>query len=113
MQSQYIKPNSGTSKILNYLKGVKRGSLLTIDDFRLVEGISYTNIRSILVYLCDLKVLLRVGFGIYCYPKIVNKKMVFPSAISVVEKMSDRDNWLTAQEAIDYGFMDEIIKKKK
>lgn len=30
-----------------------------------------------------------------------------------IEKMSDRDNWLTAQEAIDYGFMDEIIQKKK
>lgn len=32
---------------------------------------------------------------------------------SEIEKMSDRDHWLTAQEAIDYGFMDEIIKSKK
>ena len=29
-----------------------------------------------------------------------------------IEKMADRDNWLTAQEAIEYGFMDEIIEKK-
>lgn len=30
-----------------------------------------------------------------------------------IEKMSDRDHWLTAQEAIKYGFMDEIITNKK
>ena len=30
-----------------------------------------------------------------------------------IEKMSDRDHWLTAQEAINYGFMDEIITNKK
>lgn len=34
-------------------------------------------------------------------------------SLEEIERMSDRDNWLTAQEAIDYGFMDEIIKKKK
>ena len=34
-------------------------------------------------------------------------------SLEEIERMSDRDNWLTAQEAIDYGFMDEIIRKKK
>lgn len=34
-------------------------------------------------------------------------------SLEEIERMSDRDNWLTAQEAIDYGFIDEIIKKKK
>lgn len=29
-----------------------------------------------------------------------------------IERMSDRDNWLTANEAIEKGFMDEIISKK-
>ena len=29
-----------------------------------------------------------------------------------IEEMSDRDNWLTADEAISKGFMDEIITKK-
>lgn len=29
-----------------------------------------------------------------------------------IEKMSDRDNWLTANEAIEKGFLDEIICKK-
>lgn len=29
-----------------------------------------------------------------------------------IEKLSDRDKWLTAQDAIDLGLMDEIIKKK-
>lgn len=34
-------------------------------------------------------------------------------SLEEIERMSDRDNWLTAQEAIDYGFMDEIIRKKR
>lgn len=29
-----------------------------------------------------------------------------------VEKDSDRDYWMTAQESLDYGMIDEIIKKK-
>lgn len=31
----------------------------------------------------------------------------------VIEKMCDRDTILTAQEAVNYGFIDEIITKKK
>lgn len=30
-----------------------------------------------------------------------------------IEKDADRDNWFTAQEALDYGLIDEIIKKTK
>lgn len=30
-----------------------------------------------------------------------------------IEKMSDRDNWLTANEAIEYGFMDKVIERKQ
>lgn len=33
--------------------------------------------------------------------------------IEVIEKDTDRDNWLSAQEAVDYGLVDEIITKKK
>jgi ATP-dependent Clp protease protease subunit len=29
-----------------------------------------------------------------------------------VEKDSDRDYWMTAQEALDYGMIDEIVKRK-
>lgn len=30
-----------------------------------------------------------------------------------VEKDSDRDYWMTSQEALDYGMIDEILEKKK
>ncbi len=33
--------------------------------------------------------------------------------IEVIEKDADRDNWLTAEEAVAYGLVDEIITKKK
>ncbi len=33
--------------------------------------------------------------------------------IEVIEKDTDRDNWLTAEEAVAYGLVDEIISKKK
>ena len=33
--------------------------------------------------------------------------------IEVIEKDTDRDNWLTAEEAVAYGIVDEIITKKK
>lgn len=29
-----------------------------------------------------------------------------------VEKLCDRDSWMTAQEALDFGIIDEIIRKK-
>ena len=31
----------------------------------------------------------------------------------VIERMCDRDTILTAQEAVDYGFVDSIITNKK
>jgi len=34
-------------------------------------------------------------------------------SLSKIEKDTDRDFWLTAQEAKDYGLVDEIIKAKK
>ena len=33
--------------------------------------------------------------------------------LEVIEKDTDRDNWLTAEEAVAYGLVDEIISKKK
>ena len=29
-----------------------------------------------------------------------------------IEKVGDRDAWFTAQEALDFGLIDEIIRKK-
>ena len=33
--------------------------------------------------------------------------------LEVIEKDTDRDNWMTAQEAVQYGLVDEIITKKE
>ena len=30
-----------------------------------------------------------------------------------IKRDADRNNWFSAQEAVDYGLIDEIIKKKK
>lgn len=34
------------------------------------------------------------------------------NTIEQIEKDADRDHWFTAQEALEYGIIDEIIKKK-
>ena len=34
-------------------------------------------------------------------------------SLAQVTKDSDRDNWMTAQEALDYGLVDKIIKSTK
>ena len=32
--------------------------------------------------------------------------------IEIIEKDTDRDNWLTAQEAVEYGIIDSVIEKR-
>ena len=33
--------------------------------------------------------------------------------VEKIEKDGDRDHWLTAQEALEYGMIDEILTRKK
>jgi ATP-dependent Clp protease protease subunit len=33
--------------------------------------------------------------------------------IEKIEKDSDRDHWMTAKEALDYGMIDEVLEKGK
>ena len=33
--------------------------------------------------------------------------------LDVIEKDTDRDNWMSADEAKDYGLVDEVIKDRK
>ena len=33
--------------------------------------------------------------------------------IEQIEKDSDRDHWMTSQEAVDYGMIDEILVRNK
>lgn len=89
-----LKPNSGTCHILDFLKGVKRGSVLLVDDFKIDPSLTYTNIRSILAYLCRAGILIRLGFGIYCYPKYdKNRRPIFPSVYSVITRIAKRDGY--------------------
>ena len=30
-----------------------------------------------------------------------------------IKEVSERDNWMTAQEALDFGLVDKIIRNKK
>ena len=32
--------------------------------------------------------------------------------LATIEKDTDRDNWLTAEQAVAYGLVDQIITKK-
>ena len=40
-------------------------------------------------------------------------KEIQDSYYETIEKMCDRDTILTAQEAVDYGFVDSIVMNKK
>lgn len=96
MRTQLDKQNinTGANLVLNYLKGVKRGSVLVVNDFSVDPNLSYTNIRSILVHLCKRGVLMHLGFGIYCYPKYdQNKQPIFPSVYSIITRIAKRDNY--------------------
>lgn len=85
--------DSGMYKVINLLKTIKRGTVLTIDDFRKIKDLSYTNIRTILVTLCAKDVLIRVCRGVYCYPIIEDGKPVFPSIYLVLTKIAEKDNY--------------------
>ena len=32
--------------------------------------------------------------------------------VEVVEQATDRDNWLTAEEAVEFGLIDKVLEKK-
>ena len=47
----------------------------------------------------------------YSYNKILSKNT--EKNIKQIENDTDRDHFLTSQEALDYGIIDKIIKKKE
>lgn len=93
MIENFIIADSGMYKVINLLKKTKRGTILTVDDFRGIEGLSYTHIRSIFVTLCERKVLIRVCRGVYCYPIIKDDKPVFPPIDVVLSKIAEKENF--------------------
>ena len=93
MITNFIIADSGMYKVINHLKKFTRGTILTVEDFKEIKGLSYTHIRTLFVTLCTKNVLIRVCRGVYCYPKIEGGKPIFPPIISVLSKLSKRDNY--------------------
>ena len=44
---------------------------------------------------------------------ILNKEATVSAPFDKVWKDSDRDYWMTAQEAKEYGMIDEVLERKK
>ena len=93
MITNFIIADSGTHKVINYLKATKRGTILTIDDFMNIKDLSYTHIRSILVDLCQKEILIRICRGVYCYPIIENRNPIPPTINAVLSKIAEKDNY--------------------
>ncbi len=60
----------------------------------------------------DMEIDLREGIRL---KKLLNEIMAANTGQKVerIEKDSDRDNWMTAEEAVKYGLVDQIIKSRK
>lgn len=93
MATNYVIANSGMDKVINYLNKIQRGTILTVEDFKEIKGLTYTHIRTILVTLCTKHVLIRVCRGVYCYPELRGCAPVFPSVIEVLHKIAENDNY--------------------
>lgn len=59
---------SGIEQIRTTIEACPRGSIFFREDFSFIGGVKM--VSSALMRLCEDKTLIRVGQGIYCYPKI-------------------------------------------
>ena len=91
MTVKFVMEKSGTSIIINYLKQLHKAEILTIDDLSSVDGLSYTNLRTILVKLCNSKVLFRLCRGVYWYPGN-EKSEQLPSTLEVIKTVAEKGN---------------------
>lgn len=62
---------SGIEQIRKTIEACPRGSIFFPEDFSFIGGVKM--VSSALMRLCEDKTLIRVGQGIYCYPKIDNQ----------------------------------------
>ena len=112
METNFIFLDSGTSKVLEYLKGIKRGTIITMNDIKSIRGISYTNKRTIVVSLCNNKTLIRISRGVYYYPKYADGKLIIPSIFSIITTIAQKEGYEVCPigEYADYllGFRNTI-----
>jgi len=76
MKMNTILEDKGVDIVLNFLSKQGRGTMYMLKDFESLEGVTYTAIRTILVKLCERKILIRICRGIYYYPK--DDRLSFP-----------------------------------
>lgn len=83
---------SGIEQIRTMIEACPRGSIFFPDDFSFVGSVKM--VSSALLRLCEEKTLLRVGQGIYCYPKIDTQwglGTISPSLEEIASAIAKRD----------------------
>lgn len=84
---------SGFESIKQMIESWPKGTIFFPDDFAAVG--SGDTVRSALVRLCDDNIIVRLGFGIYCYPKIDDKwgmGILYPSMDNIAKAIAKRDH---------------------
>ncbi|MGM9845468.1 MAG: DUF6088 family protein [Muribaculaceae bacterium] len=84
---------SGIEQIRRVIKASPRGSIFFPEDFSFVGGDKM--VGSAIMRLCEENLIIRVGQGIYCYPKIDNKYgmgVLKPSLETIAEAIAKRDH---------------------
>lgn len=83
---------SGIEQIRTTIEACPRGCIFFPEDFSFIGGVKM--VSSALMRLCEDKTLIRVGQGIYCYPKIDNQwglGIISPSLDEIASAIAKRD----------------------
>lgn len=83
---------SGIEKIKKTIETCPRGSIFFPEDFSFIGGVKM--VSSALMRLCENETLIRVGQGVYCYPKIDNQwglGVQKPSLDEIASAIAKRD----------------------
>ncbi|MCM1141386.1 MAG: DUF6088 family protein [Muribaculum sp.] len=83
---------SGFESIKQLIESWPRGTIFFPEDFATVG--SSDTVRSALVRLCDDNIIVRLGFGVYCYPRIDDKwgmGVLYPSMDNIAQAIAKRD----------------------
>ena len=73
-----------------------------------------SNINYVKKVLGDLKAKKKFGQNFLIDENIVDKiaKVACDKDLKTIEQDTDRDNFMSSKQALEYGIIDEIIKKK-
>ena len=83
---------SGKEQIRELIKRFPKGTIFFPEDFSFVG--SARMISTSLIRLCNEKVIIRLGQGIYCYPKVDKKwglGIITPTIEEIAQAIAERD----------------------